>query len=160
MRSRHGHNAAVRSGELATSPTGAGSGQDTASWPLPPLTSSVRPARRLAGEQLEHWGFGHHRDTAELLVSELVTNAVRHGDGQIHLTMCAQDDRLRFEVDDEAPGSVPKIRPAGDNDEGGRGLHLVGLLSSRWGVTPTATGKIVWFELQTRRPPQDNETTT
>lgn len=117
----------------------------------------MRPARRLAGEQLEYWGFVHHRDTAELLVSELVTNAIRHGSGEIHLTVRHHGGTLRFEVHDEAAESVPHVRPAGENDEGGRGLHLVGMLSSRWGATRTTTGKTVWFELQTNRPPRDND---
>jgi anti-sigma regulatory factor (Ser/Thr protein kinase) len=153
----YGPNAAVRPGEFGRLPMGAGSGQATASWPLPHSASSVRPARRLAGEQLEHWGFGHHRETAELLVSELVTNAIRHGDGPIHLTVTAQDGTLRFEVEDEAADAVPQIRPVGVTDEGGRGLHLVCMLSSRWGAKRTATGKIVWFELQAHRPPEPND---
>jgi anti-sigma regulatory factor (Ser/Thr protein kinase) len=153
---RHGPNAAVHTGESAL----PRSGQDTASWPLPASSAAVRPARRLAGEQLDHWGFGHHRDTAELLVSELVTNAICHGNGDIRLTVRLDEGTLRFEVHDEAAESVPHMRPAGDNDEGGRGLHLVGMLSSRWGATRTTTGKTVWFELQTNRPPRENDPDT
>ncbi|MEV5703899.1 ATP-binding protein [Actinoallomurus sp. NPDC052274] len=155
---RHGPTAAVHRGESARPPKGPGSGQGgTASWPLPPSTAAVPPARRLAGEQLEYWGLGHHRDTAELLVSELVTNAVRHGKGQIDLTVRAEEGTLRFEVHDEAAESIARVRPVDEIDEGGRGLHLVGMLSSRWGAARTATGKIVWFELRTHRPPQDND---
>ncbi|MCO5991723.1 ATP-binding protein [Actinoallomurus spadix] len=157
VRQWHEPDAAVRHGEFARPAMKTGSRRGTASWPLPPSTAAVPPARRLAGEQLELWGFGHHRDTAELLVSELVTNAVRHGRGEIHLIVCAEEDTLRIEVHDEAAESVPQVRPAGEIDEGGRGLHLVGMLSSRWGAARTATGKIVWFELRAHRPYQDDD---
>ncbi|MFL6056563.1 MAG: ATP-binding protein [Actinoallomurus sp.] len=161
MHRRHGPNAAVHSGESARPPTGAGSGQDNiASWPLPLSSAAVRPARRLAGEQLEDWGFGHQRYTAELLVSELVTNAIRHAYGEIRLTVRLHGGTLRFEIHDEAAESVPLVRPAGENDEGGRGLYLVGMLSSRWGATRTTTGKTVWFELPANRPPRDNDPET
>ncbi|MCO5968534.1 ATP-binding protein [Actinoallomurus soli] len=149
---RRGPTATVPRGEFARPSVESGSDRGTASWPLPSSTAAVPPARRLTGEQLEHWGLGDHRDTAELLVSELVTNAVRHGRGEIQLTVCAEEDRLRFEVHDEAAESVPQVRPVGEIDEGGRGLHLVGMLSSRWGAARTATGKFVWFELRTHRP--------
>jgi anti-sigma regulatory factor (Ser/Thr protein kinase) len=147
--------AAAPSRELACFSPETGNGQVL--WRLPRQASSVRPARRLAGDQLDHWGFGYHREVAELLVSELVTNAIRHGTGAINLTITMRDGTLRFEVQDEAADLVPHIRPVGAADEGGRGLHLVGMLSSRWGATRTAAGKVVWFELQAHGPPEPND---
>lgn len=148
---RHRLKATVRCGELAGSPTGAESGQDI-SWPLPPFPSSVSRARHLAGDLLDCWGLGEHRHVAELLISELVTNAVRYGEGQIHVTVRSQDGTLRFEVEDQGPAASLRARLPHDGEEGGRGLHLVSLLSSRWGSVPTATGKAIWFELPAPRP--------
>src|SRR3954447_19173102 len=105
VHARYRLKAAARRGELAVPPGGVGSGQGI-SWPLPPSLSSVPWARRLAGNQLADWGCGEHRETAELLVSELVTNALRHGSGPITLTVLCTGGRLRFEVEDagtEAP---------------------------------------------------------
>ncbi|WP_433178014.1 ATP-binding protein [Actinoallomurus sp. CA-150999] len=149
--------ATVPHDELAVPPAESGSGQDAAvSWPLPPSPSSVRLARRLTGEQLEHWRLGDQRDVAELLVSELVTNAVRHAEGRIDLTVRVRDGAVRFEVHDEDAASAPRIRRVGKGEEGGRGLHLVALLSSGWGTTRTEHGKVVWFELRTSGPSQDD----
>ncbi len=150
VRALHRNRAAVRRGESAGPPSRVGSGQET-SWPLPPSPSSVPRARRLAGDQLAFWGFGEHRETAELLVSELVTNALRHGSGSIRLSLRARDGLLRFEVED-AGMTVPRVRRPGEDDEGGRGLRLVSMLSSGWGSARTATGKVVWFELLTSNP--------
>ena len=84
-------------------------------------------------------------DTAELLVSELVTNALRYGEGEIRLRLLL-DRTLVCEVWDA--GLVqPRRRRARDTDEGGRGLQLVGLLSAAWGSRRTPRGKTVWFEL-------------
>lgn len=148
---RHRKRAAVRRGESADPPTGAGSGQEV-SWPLPPSPASVPRARRLTGGQLAVWGLGEHRETAELLVSELVTNALRHGGGSIRLGVRAEDGMIRFEVEDDGV-DTPHMRRARDSDEGGRGLQLVSLLSSSWGSAPTENGKIVWFELANAASP-------
>ncbi|QKV98076.1 ATP-binding protein [Streptomyces sp. NA02950] len=122
------------------------------SWLLPSEPASVPQARRLAVAQLAAWALTEHIDNAELLVSELVTNAVRHACGPIRLTfsLCATDRAFRCEVADEDCGE-PRLCRAGAHDEGGRGIHLLELLSRRWGSTATAVGKVVWFELHTRR---------
>lgn len=146
----HRNRAAVRRGEPANPPSGVGSGQET-SWPLPPSPSSVPRARRLAGGQLAFWGLGEHREIAELLVSELVTNALRHGAGSIRLSLRARCGMVRCEVED-AGATVPRVRRSGEGDEGGRGLRLVSMLSSGWGSTRTPTGKVVWFELLAPTP--------
>jgi anti-sigma regulatory factor (Ser/Thr protein kinase) len=82
-------------------------------------------------------------DTAVLLISELVTNAVLHGTGEIRLTIDIHGDDARFSVCDEGSGT-PVVRPEPGPD-GGWGLRLVGALASRWGVREGRTQ--VWFEL-------------
>ncbi|MFD3930286.1 SpoIIE family protein phosphatase [Streptomyces sp. NPDC058614] len=114
-------------------------------WTLPREPRSVGRAREYARTQLVAWGLEPLVDTAELLVSELVTNALRYGEGEIRLRLLL-DRTLVCEVWDA--GLVqPRRRRARDTDEGGRGLQLVGLLSAGWGSRRTPRGKTVWFEL-------------
>ncbi|MFD3315016.1 SpoIIE family protein phosphatase [Streptomyces sp. NPDC058694] len=114
-------------------------------WTLPREPRSVGRAREYARGQLVSWGLEPLVDTAELLVSELVTNALRYGEGEIRLRLLL-DRTLVCEVWDA--GLVqPRRRRARDTDEGGRGLQLVGLLSAAWGSRRTPRGKTVWFEL-------------
>ncbi|WP_406173106.1 SpoIIE family protein phosphatase [Streptomyces sp. NBC_00996] len=121
-------------------------------WTLPREPRSVGRAREYARTQMVSWGLEPLVDTAELLVSELVTNALRYGEGEIRLRLLL-DRTLVCEVWDA--GLVqPRRRRARDTDEGGRGLQLVGLLSAAWGSRRTPRGKTVWFEL----PLPDGET--
>jgi hypothetical protein len=114
-------------------------------WRLPPEPRSVGRARELARAQLRAWDLEQSVDTVELLVSELVTNALRYGEGEIRLRLL-RDRTLVCEVWDA--GLVqPRRRRARETDEGGRGLQLVGLLSEAWGSRRTPRGKTVWFEL-------------
>ncbi|MFR9674373.1 SpoIIE family protein phosphatase [Streptomyces sp. TR06-5] len=114
-------------------------------WWLEPAPQSVARARDLAVEQLAAWELGALADTTELLVSELVTNALRHGEGEIRLRLLL-DRTLVCEVWDS--GLVqPRRRRARVTDEGGRGLQLVQLLSQAWGSRKTPHGKTVWFEM-------------
>ncbi|MBN0045228.1 SpoIIE family protein phosphatase [Streptomyces actuosus] len=114
-------------------------------WLLPREPRSVGRARESARAQLLSWELEPLVDTAELLVSELVTNALRYGEGEIRLRLLL-DRTLVCEVWDS--GLVqPRRRRARDTDEGGRGLQLVGLLSAAWGSRRTPRGKTVWFEL-------------
>ncbi|WP_328891248.1 SpoIIE family protein phosphatase [Streptomyces sp. NBC_00316] len=114
-------------------------------WRLPREPRSVGRARELARGRLIAWDLGDLVDTTELLVSELVTNALRYGEGEIRLRLL-RDRTLVCEVWDA--GLVqPRRRRARDTDEGGRGLQLVGLLSAAWGSRRTPRGKTVWFEL-------------
>ncbi|MFE6128791.1 SpoIIE family protein phosphatase [Streptomyces sp. NPDC056437] len=114
-------------------------------WRLPREPRSVGRARELARAQLVSWDLEALVDTVELLVSELVTNALRYGEGEIRLRLL-RDRTLVCEVWDA--GLVqPRRRRARDTDEGGRGLQLVGLLSAAWGSRRTPRGKTVWFEL-------------
>ncbi len=114
-------------------------------WQLPREARSVGRARELARAKLPAWGLEGLLDTTELLVSELVTNALRYGEGEIRLRLLL-DRTLVCEVWD-ANLVQPRRRRARDTDEGGRGLQLVGLLSAGWGTRRTHRGKTVWFEL-------------
>ncbi|GAA2243132.1 hypothetical protein GCM10010145_07020 [Streptomyces ruber] len=114
-------------------------------WTLPREPRSVGRAREYARAQLLSWDLEPLVDTTELLVSELVTNALRYGEGDIRLRLLL-DRTLVCEVWDA--GLVqPRRRRARDTDEGGRGLQLVQLLSAAWGSRRTPRGKTVWFEL-------------
>ncbi|MER6125485.1 SpoIIE family protein phosphatase [Streptomyces sp. NPDC001795] len=114
-------------------------------WTLPREPRSVGRAREYARGRLLTWDLEPLVDTTELLVSELVTNALRYGEGEIRLRLLL-DRTLVCEVWDS--GLVqPRRRRARDTDEGGRGLQLVGLLSAAWGSRRTPRGKTVWFEL-------------
>ncbi|MGV9564341.1 SpoIIE family protein phosphatase [Streptomyces sp. NPDC003480] len=114
-------------------------------WTLPREPRSVGRAREYARGRLLAWDLEPLVDTTELLVSELVTNALRYGEGEIRLRLLL-DRTLVCEVWDA--GLVqPRRRRARDTDEGGRGLQLVGLLSAAWGSRRTPRGKTVWFEL-------------
>ncbi len=114
-------------------------------WRLPPEPTSVAKARELACGWLLVRGLDELVDTTELLVSELVTNALRHGRGDIRLRLL-RDTTMVCEVWDDGYAQ-PRQRRAQETDEGGRGLQLVSLLAERWGSRRTPQGKIVWFEL-------------
>jgi anti-sigma regulatory factor (Ser/Thr protein kinase) len=86
-------------------------------------------------------------DTAVLLATELVTNAVEHGRGSAYLDAAVQDRAIRLEVSDSST-VVPQPNTAvNEMDERGRGLILIQALASRWGVLPRSDGKTVWCEL-------------
>ncbi|MGW4647526.1 SpoIIE family protein phosphatase [Kitasatospora sp. NPDC004289] len=114
-------------------------------WRLPAELTSVGKARELACSWLLVRGLDELVDTTELLVSELVTNALRHGHGEIRLRLL-RDRTVVCEVWDDGYAQ-PRQRRAQETDEGGRGLQLVSLLAERWGSRRTPKGKIVWFEL-------------
>ncbi|MEZ5115129.1 MAG: ATP-binding protein [Candidatus Nanopelagicales bacterium] len=86
-------------------------------------------------------------DDAAVVLSELVGNAVRHARGPIRVTLRSIGSGLRLEVRDAAPDSPPQPRPADGEATGGRGMHLVHGLSTRWGWDTDAAGKTVWAEL-------------
>ncbi len=115
-----------------------------ASWDLPTDPAVVASARTLVGRQLSVWGMEPMLFTTELIVSELVTNAIRHATGPITLRLI-RDDALICEVSD-ASNTSPRLRHARTTDEGGRGLLIVAQLTRRWGTRYTSTGKIIWAE--------------
>ncbi|SCK26253.1 Serine phosphatase RsbU, regulator of sigma subunit [Streptomyces sp. WMMB 322] len=118
---------------------------DVAYWFLDPRAQTAGQARRLARRALARWGLEDLSDAVELLVSEVVTNAVRYAERPITLRLL-RTDTLRCEVGDDVP-QLPRLRQARATDEGGRGLYLVNRLARRWGATRLSTGKVVWFEL-------------
>jgi PAS domain S-box-containing protein len=113
-------------------------------WQLPPDPAAVARARKMAGEQLAAWGLTEAAFTTELIVSELVTNALRYGGAPIELRLI-RDSTLICEVSDGS-NTAPHLRRARVFDEGGRGLLLVAQLSDRWGTRQTPTGKTIWAE--------------
>jgi anti-sigma regulatory factor (Ser/Thr protein kinase) len=115
-----------------------------ASWDLPADSAIVCEARAMAVRQLERWELEELSFTTELLVSELVTNAIRHAHPPIQLRMIL-DTTLTCEVSD-ATVAAPRHRRAGRYDEGGRGLMLVARLASRWGTRYTPDGKTIWAQ--------------
>ncbi|MFD7231982.1 SpoIIE family protein phosphatase [Streptomyces sp. NPDC059881] len=113
-------------------------------WSLPQNDSVVATARRLVEHQLGAWDLTDAVFTTELIVSELVTNAIRYGQGPIELRLIL-DNTLICEVSDTSSTS-PHMRHATATDEGGRGLFIVMQLSDRWGSRSTADGKTIWSE--------------
>lgn len=95
---------------------------------------------------LSEWGLDAHADVAELLVSELVTNAIRHGRTACVLELTATPTVLRAAVTDRG-GGAPQLRHPAPEDVSGRGLGIVEALASRWGVENLSSGKVVWFEI-------------
>nr|WSZ98152.1 SpoIIE family protein phosphatase [Streptomyces sp. NBC_00857] len=121
---------------------------DVAYWFLEPEDAAPGRARRLARRALSRWNLEELSDSVELLISEVVTNAVRYAERPVTLRLL-RTDVLRCEVGDDSP-QLPRQRRARDTDEGGRGLFLVNRLARRWGATRLSTGKVVWFEISTR----------
>ncbi|MFJ9584272.1 ATP-binding SpoIIE family protein phosphatase [Streptomyces acidicola] len=120
--------------------------EDVAEWRLARDPAEVGRARAAVREQLHVWGLNTLVDTAETLVSELVTNAVRHADGRRVALRLVRGDTLLCEVDDDEP-TLPTLLSAGPADEFGRGMRVVSTLAREWGTSRTSTGKTVWFEL-------------
>ncbi|MFI9275112.1 SpoIIE family protein phosphatase [Kitasatospora sp. NPDC052896] len=119
-------------------------GGRVATWEVPVDPAAVAGIRADAGRRLAAWGLDEAAFVTELVVSELVTNAVRYGGAPIRLRLI-HDRTLICEVTDGS-STAPHLRRARVLDEGGRGLLLVAQLTQRWGVRQTANGKIIWCE--------------
>jgi len=115
-----------------------------ASWTFAPKLTSVREARSVLAEPMKRWGLEDLIPTTELLVSELVTNAVRYSRGPVTLRL-VNERALVCEVLDSS-AALPRLRQANGEDENGRGLQVVRQLAKRWGARRTPTGKVVWCE--------------
>src|SRR5690348_7682537 len=115
-----------------------------ATWDLPADPAIVASARRQVAERLANWGLHEAAFTTELVVSELVTNAIRHAQSPIQLRLI-RDRTLICEVSDGS-STAPHLRRARAFDEGGRGLLLVSRLALRWGTRQTPHGKTIWAE--------------
>lgn len=120
----------------------------------------ARLARHLTAQQLHDWGFPHDsdlNDTARHVVAELAANAVTHGrvpgrDFELCLLLRLPEDTLRIEVSDARGDRQLRFAAADVEGDGGRGLILVTLLATTWGVTQRTVGKTVWAELTLKEP--------
>ena len=113
---------------------------------LRPEPSSARQARRYVTERLEVLGYPEVAPAAELLVTELVTNAVLHARTPVEVSVQPRGPIVRIEVADDSP-RAPRPRKHSVDSGTGRGLVLVERLSENWGVELRGGGKVVWFEL-------------
>ncbi|GKQ36458.1 SpoIIE family protein phosphatase [Streptomyces sp. A012304] len=123
-----------------------------ATWEVPADASAVAQTRKDAVAQLETWGLGDAAFITELVVSELVTNAIRHAEPPIQLRLI-HDNTLICEVTDSS-NTAPHLRRARTYDEGGRGLLLVAQLTQRWGTRQGGKGKTIWAEQELGRGPE------
>ncbi|WP_116245821.1 SpoIIE family protein phosphatase/ATP-binding protein [Nocardiopsis sp. FIRDI 009] len=115
-----------------------------ADWDVPTDPAAVAPLRASVTRQLTAWELDESVFVTELILSELVTNAIRYGRGPIRVRLI-YDRSLICEVSDAA-STAPHLRYAASTDEGGRGLFLVAQLAERWGTRYTAEGKVIWAE--------------
>ncbi|MFJ9412072.1 SpoIIE family protein phosphatase [Streptomyces sp. NPDC101393] len=115
-----------------------------ADWDVPSDPSAVAEVRAAAVGKLAEWGMAEESFTTELILSELVTNAIRYASGPISVRLI-RDRALICEVSDRSSTS-PHLRQAATTDEGGRGLFLIAQLAERWGTRYTADGKVIWTE--------------
>ncbi|MFJ1563912.1 SpoIIE family protein phosphatase [Streptomyces erythrochromogenes] len=116
-----------------------------AEWEVPGEHSAVSRVRNAGSAQLVEWGLGDIAFAAELILSELVTNAIRYGSAPVGVRLL-RDRSLICEVSDSSSTS-PHLRYAATTDEGGRGLFLVAQYAERWGTRYTDRGKVIWAEL-------------
>jgi serine phosphatase RsbU (regulator of sigma subunit)/anti-sigma regulatory factor (Ser/Thr protein kinase) len=119
--------------------------ENVASWTLPAELTSARRARGLIKRPLKKWGLNDLQPTVELLVSELVTNAVRYAQGKVGLRLILEGGLVCEVLDDSA--ALPRLRHPDEDDERGRGLQVVSQIAQRWGARRDLTGKVVWCEL-------------
>lgn len=124
--------------------------RQVASWDVDPDPVSVSRARSDVARQLISWGLESLEFTTELMVSELVTNAIRYGRPPIRLRLI-HDRALMCEVSDTS-NTTPHMRRARTYDEGGRGLLLIAQLAAHWGTRHARQGKTVWAELSEKEP--------
>ncbi|MGQ5639049.1 MULTISPECIES: SpoIIE family protein phosphatase [unclassified Streptomyces] len=115
-----------------------------ADWDVPPDPAAVADMRLAVSEKLAEWGLDDLGFATELVLSELVTNAIRHGAEPIHVRLI-RDRTLICEVADGS-NTAPHLRYAATTDEGGRGLFLVSQMTERWGVRYSPRGKVIWAE--------------
>ncbi|MFF3518694.1 SpoIIE family protein phosphatase [Streptomyces sp. NPDC002573] len=126
--------------------------EQVAEWNVPRDPAAVAPVRAACARRLTEWGLEQFGFTAELILSELITNAVRHAAEPITVRLLRTVPKnnsaagtLIIEVSDGSSTS-PRLRRAKVTDEGGRGLFLVARFAERWGTRYTPTGKVIWAE--------------
>ncbi|MFE0462941.1 SpoIIE family protein phosphatase [Kitasatospora sp. NPDC058965] len=121
-----------------------------ASWDVPTDPAVVAEVRRKATRQLAAWGLDELAFTTELVVSELVTNAIRYATGPVRLRLIMARSLICEVFDGGA--TAPHLRHPKTTDEGGRGLLLISQFTQRWGTRYTPTGKIIWAEQSLTEP--------
>ena len=119
-------------------------GDRVATWDLPADPAIVADTRKQVATRLTGWGLDDAAFVTGLVVSELVTNAIRYAESPIQLRLI-RDRTLICEVSDGS-STAPHLRQARAFDEGGRGLLLVSQLTQRWGTRQTLQGKTIWAE--------------
>ncbi|CDR16287.1 SpoIIE family protein phosphatase [Streptomyces iranensis] len=117
---------------------------NVAEWEVPSDPAAVAPLRAACARRLRAWGLEDSVCTAELIISELITNALRYGAPPMRIRLL-RDRSLICEVSDGS-STAPHMRRAATTDEGGRGLFLVAQFAQRWGTRYTAHGKVIWAE--------------
>ncbi|MFE4625895.1 SpoIIE family protein phosphatase [Streptomyces mirabilis] len=115
-----------------------------ADWDVPLDPAAVAGMRETVSRKLDEWGLSELGFSTELVLSELITNAMRYGSEPIHVRLI-RDRTLICEVSDSSSTS-PHLRYAATMDEGGRGLFLVSQMAERWGTRYTPQGKVIWAE--------------
>ncbi|MFG2637252.1 amino acid permease [Streptomyces sp. NPDC048362] len=120
-------------------------------WELAPDPAAVATIRTAVGKQLRDWELDELSFATELIVSELVTNAIRYVGGPIQVRLI-RDRTLICEVSDTGH-TTPNLRHAANDDEGGRGLFIIAQMTHHWGTRYTSTGKTIWTEQDL--PPPD-----
>ena len=116
---------------------------------LPAETAAVASARRFTESCLVQWKLSHLTETMNLLVTELVTNAVVHGGTGADLKLLFDSERLRVEVRDGSTAK-PRVKNYSTTATTGRGMQIVDALADRWGTTEEAPGKVVWLEFEVK----------
>ncbi|MEU9116810.1 SpoIIE family protein phosphatase [Streptomyces sp. NPDC048483] len=116
-------------------------------WTVWRLPDAVMHARRFTARTLRSWDVTQEMDVALLVVSELVTNAIAHTQGEVGLDLTLTADRLRIAVNDASPRTPAKPASVDWESTGGRGLLLVEAMSAAWGSVPLSGGKQVWSEI-------------
>jgi two-component sensor histidine kinase len=142
--------------EATVTPGGSEPGLVPARLTLPHTVTAVRTARRFVDGELSGWGVPVDPDaryTAELLTSEIVTNALRYGAPPLRVAVQRLGRScLRVEVGDGTRRPPARLDPS-PGHEGGRGILLLDQLATAWGYRPLGRGKVVWYELELARPP-------
>ncbi|MFD9009387.1 ATP-binding protein, partial [Streptomyces sp. NPDC059552] len=116
-------------------------------WTVWRLPNAVLHARRFTARTLRSWGVVDALDEALLVVSELVTNAIAHTQGEVGMDLTLSADRLRIAVNDASPRSPVKPIWVSWESTGGRGLLIVEATATAWGSVPLSGGKQVWAEI-------------
>ncbi len=114
---------------------------------LPRDTTAPRLARGALTTLLDAAGASELVGDAQIVVTELVTNAIRHARGLVQLHATVGETVVRIEVADESPDQLPVHTPTQEASEGGRGVAMVEALAAHWGITTRDSGKTVWVEL-------------